>query len=84
MEGNIPQVTTTKEVQPEAKGISQAPQQPPVVPQAPLESIPPPKPKKGLKTKKNCSVSYTRTCSGSNRLWCFSLHIVLQLRQDYS
>ncbi|MFH1832856.1 MAG: hypothetical protein ABH816_01630 [Candidatus Levyibacteriota bacterium] len=52
MEGNIPQVTTTKEVQPEAKGISQAPQQPPVVPQAPLESIPPPKPKKGLKTKK--------------------------------
>lgn len=50
MEGNAPQVPAAQEVQPKAKGISQAPQQPPVVPQTPPNSTPPTKPKMRRKT----------------------------------
>jgi hypothetical protein len=49
MQGDIPQVP--QEVQSEAKGISQTPQQPPVIPQTPPKQNPPIKPKKGLKLK---------------------------------
>lgn len=49
MENKVPQVPVTQKVQPEAKGISQTPQQPPIVSQTPSEPTPPPKPKKWLK-----------------------------------
>ncbi len=51
MENKVPQVPVTQKAQPETKGVSQTPQQPPVAPQTPSNPTPPPKPKKRLKTK---------------------------------
>ena len=46
----MPQVPVTQEVQPEAKEVPQAPQQPSVVPQTPPPTPPPPNPKMRQKT----------------------------------
>lgn len=46
MDGETPQVPVAQKAQPESKGIPQTPQQAPIVPQTPLESTPPPSPKR--------------------------------------
>ena len=51
MKSDTPQAPTAQEAQSEVKGISQAPQQPPVNSQTPSNPTSPPKPKKWLKPK---------------------------------
>ena len=55
MEGDVPQIPVAQEVKPEAKGVTQVPEQSPAAPQTPPPlaggSSPPEKPKKKSKAK---------------------------------